>query len=264
MAFVGAAILPHSPLLLPTIGREYTTQTKRTLKARAAALAEIHALQPDSIIVIHPHGQKTPGAMTINLADQLSATFSEFGDMVTTANFKVDTRLAHEIKEQAEDAGWPLAITHDPKLSYDAAIPLLDLPGADTIPILPLSTSDLAAPAHANFGRVLADVLYASSRRIAVVISAELSQHASAAAPKGLRPEGEQFDAAIVKNLNKKPLMERWLNIPDDVIEQAEACGYLPLLMLSGLIAKSNCHVRKLSYEHPFGIGLLVAIIHPA
>lgn len=265
MPLVGAAIAPHSPLLWPTIGKDYQSQVKKTRRALTTLAQEIYALRPQTIVVVHPHGPTHPGSFVLNVAERLTVNLAEFGDVVTTATWHGSLSLAHRIQERAEDHGFPLKLVHEPTLSYDAAIPLLSLPhNVSTASVLPIGPAALDRQTHVHWGSLLAEEFHQSRERVVVLASAELSHHASAAAPGGQRPEGTAFDRAIIKAMAKRALDEQLLAIEPAAVELAEACGYQPLLIVAGIVKRYRTVVRRLSYESPFGIGLLVTSIHLA
>ncbi len=260
MPFIGAAIVPHSPLLLPSIGKEYHRQTKKTQRALAAVSHELYGLQPDVLVILHPHGQHLEEAFGVNIADRFTIGFTEFGDLVTTTTRPGAVTLGQLIRERAEDSGFPVTLIHDPSLGYATGVPLVLV--ADHLPavgLLPIRPTTLDPQTHVHAGRLLGEEFDAARQRIAVIASAELSHHLTPAAPGGQRPEGKTFDATVLRSLQKKFWAEHLLRIDDVIVEQADACGYRPLLMLAGLVARKNIAIRKLAYEHPFGIGLLTA-----
>lgn len=260
MPFVGASIVPHSPLLLSTVGKEYLQQMKRTQRALLAVSHDLHALKPSVIVVVHPHGQSIKGSFSANVADRFTAKFAEFGDMVTTAEWKGAIALSEQVKERAENHGFPLTLIHTPEVSYDVGVPLLLIAKSlANFAILPIGVSSLHPAEHVNFGKLLAEEFHNLQERIYVVASAELSQHTTAAAPAGIRPEGALFDRAIVKSIGKKGWAEALLRVDPNTVELADTCGYHPILVLAGVLARQNVHAKKLSYESTFGIGILTA-----
>ncbi len=265
MPLVGASLVPHTPLLLPTVGKEYQRQTRRTRQALQTVAQELYALKPDALLVIHSHGPAIEEAFLLNVSEKFTADLTEFGDMVTVGEWRGSPMLSHHLKEQAENRGFPLVLSHEPKISYDVSVPLLLIAEKlTTCAVTPLTTSSLDARTQVDFGRLLAEEFHARRQRIAVIVSAELSQHTTAGAPGGLRPEGPAFDRMVIKSLPKKGLAELLLGLDPVLTEQAEACGYRPLLVLAGLLARQNAHTKKLAYESPFGIGLLTAQFHIA
>jgi aromatic ring-opening dioxygenase LigB subunit len=266
MPFVGAGIVPHSPLLVPTVGKEYHRETKRTQHALASLVQELYALRPDCICVIHPHGTTTSGLFPLQTAHEFVSDFSEFGDLVTSRTWPVALTLAHEIMEHAEDHGFPVRLVNERTLTHDVAVPLNFFPSFEQrVEVLPIGTSPtLDRQTHVHWGSMLAETFHRTQKRVVVLVSAELSQHASAAASGGVRPEGERFDRDVQSMLRKKNLDRNLMSIDGVQIELAAACGFEPLLVWSGISKRKNLAVRKLSYEHPFGIGFIVALINNA
>lgn len=231
----------------------------------ASVAYDLYARQPDCLIILHPHGRPVDETLGANVSESFNVDFKSFGDFVTNAHWPGALALASAIKERAEDHGFPLKFRHEPTVSYDVGVPLTllagHLPKVAVLPICP-STHDLQT--HIHFGRLLAEVLHHSKQRVAVIASAELSQHVSAAAPSGIRPEGESFDKAITRGLGKKRWEHVLTGIDQTVVELAESCGYRALLILAGVLMKRNFHTHKLAYEHPFGIGFLTVIFNDA
>jgi len=266
MPFVGAGIVPHSPLLIPTIGKEYHRETKKTQRAMASLVQELYALRPDCICVIHPHGVAPAGVFPLQTAHEFVSDFTEFGDLVTNRTWPVALTLSHEIMEHAEDHGLPARLIDEHTLPHDVAVPLQFFPAFEQrVEVLPIGTSPtLDRQTHVHWGSMLAETFHQTRKRVVVLVSAELSHHASAAASGGVRPEGVRFDHEVQSLLRKKNLSQNLLGLNDELIELADACGYLPLLVWSGIMKRKNLGVRKLSYEHPFGIGFIVALINNA
>ncbi len=266
MPFVGAGIVPHSPLLIPTVGKEYHREMKRTQRAMMTLVQELYALRPDCICVIHPHGEALTGMFPLQIANEFVTDFTEFGDLVTKRTWPVALTLSHEIMEQSEDHGFSARLVNERTLPHDVAVPLHFFPAFDQrVEVLPVGTSpSFDRQTHVHWGSMLAEAFHQTRKRVVVLVSAELSHHSSAAASGGVRPEGERFDRDVQSMLRKKGLDRNLITMDDVQIELADACGYLPLLVWSGILKRKNLAVRKLSYEHPFGIGLIVALVHNA
>jgi len=65
-----AAITPHPPILIPSIGKENTKRIQKTSEAMEELEKKLHAAKPDTIIVISPHGAILPDAFSVNLNPQ--------------------------------------------------------------------------------------------------------------------------------------------------------------------------------------------------
>ena len=114
MALVFAAICPHPPLIIPTIGRpanlKLVSKTTEGMKKLAGKFAEA---KPETIIVISPHGQIDTNNFTISKSQTLTGNFRHFGDPETKLVFENDQNLIEEIKKECGKTGIPLKLIED-------------------------------------------------------------------------------------------------------------------------------------------------------
>ncbi len=256
---VFAALTPHSPLLLPTIGKNRTEQLTKTREAFKILEGELYAARPDTVIVISPHGKPSVDGFVINLAPTYTLNLQDFGDITTKASWPSDPMLADEIRQKIRNKSEvPLLFSSDTEIDYGVSIPLHLLLGhIPQAKALTIHDSLLSPRAHFDFGKMLHRSILASTRRIAVIISADLAQTLTDDAPGGFSPNGRKFDESIVKILREGD----WgalLNMEHDAIE-AKACGYRPLIIFHGILQNLNHKTNILSYEGPFGVGYLTA-----
>jgi aromatic ring-opening dioxygenase LigB subunit len=254
-----AAITPHPPILIPTIGRENTKRIKKTAEAMEELEKKLFASKPDTIIVISPHGALLPDAFSINLNPEYVSNLEEFGDFSTKVKFKTNTALAFRIKELMEDKNIPLTMTSDGFLDHGAVVPLYFLTKRlPNISVLPIGYSLLDFKTNFNFGDFLKEVILNEDKKIAVIASGDLSHRLTKDAPAGYSPRGKEFDdklAELIANKNTAGV----LKLDADLIETAGECGLRSILILLGLLERINYTPEILSYEGPFGVGYLVA-----
>ncbi len=73
------AIVPHSPLLIPSIGKEHRQGLAKTIEAIQEIEQALYLAKPDTICIIAPHGSRYPDAFSINLAATYKGNFKTFG-----------------------------------------------------------------------------------------------------------------------------------------------------------------------------------------
>lgn len=256
---VFAGITPHSPLLLPSIGKDRTAKLSKTRESLSALEGELYASRPDTIIIISPHGAPSSDGFAVNLAPNYSLNLSEFGDISTKASWASDPLLAGELRKKIRNKSEiPLILSSESTLDYGASIPLYFLlEHAPQTKVLPVHDALLSPRAHFDFGKMLHRGILASTRRVAVIASADLAQTLTDDAPGGFTHAGKKFDDAIV-NILRENTWEDLFNLEHEALE-AKACGYRPLLILYGILKNLNNKTHILSYEGPFGVGYLVA-----
>lgn len=259
---VFAAFTPHSPLLIEAIGKENTRALSETREAMMHLSEELYASRPDVILMIATHRGAHKEAFAMNLHDEYFIDFQEFGDHSSYGDFEPDLELATQIQRQFRNDDLPFTLDSDANLDYGVGVPLsffATLPVKRTI--VPITYSFLPPKAHVQFGRLLREVCSASSKRIAIVASGDLSHTLSSDAPAGYHPAGEEVDLLFKQSIEHNSLAQL-LAADQQLLEQSHECAYKPLLILFGILEKIPVRPEILSYEHPFGVGQLVAQFH--
>jgi AmmeMemoRadiSam system protein B len=256
-----AAIVPHPPIIIPTVGSP--TDLGKVLKTIKAMnkLAEVFAdSQPETAIIISPHALLAPSAFTINTSPDFLGRFFSFGDFSTELTFKNDLKLVSEIQKECENKKIPLNTIKLQELDHGTLVPLYYLSKKyPEIKIISLSFSFLDTKTHFNFGKLLQEIInQQKNKNIAVIASGDLSHRLTEDGPAGFSPQGEVFDKTIVKLLKIKDV-SGILKMDPKLIEEAGECGYRSIVILLGVLDGLNWQPEILSYEGPFGVGYLVA-----
>lgn len=253
------AIVPHSPLLISSIGKEHRDKLADTLKAYAELEQALYLARPDTIVMISPHAQMYPDAFSGNVSQKYIGVLKEFGDHGTTIEAKVDFLLLDHIHRTMRTENIPFTLTSEEELDYGFTIPLLLLTShLQNWKLVPLASSLLDARAHYEFGRQMKRVIHAESTRVAIIASADLSHHTNALSPQGATPEGAAFNATMREKITSMDAAGL-LAMDPQFVEKAGQCGYKPILTLLGSLEGINGKVKELCYEAPFGVGYLTA-----
>lgn len=255
MPIIFSAIVPHPPILIPNIGKDNAKQLKQTTASYEKLKNKLELAEPDTIIVISPHGLLQAEAFSLNLCPDFSANFEDFGDFTTKKKWIGDVGLSYRIREELETKA-PLQLTSQGTLDYGAAIPLFLLTEKIKPKIIPLNYAGLNHQAHFEFGVLLGRILQRTKSRIALIASGDLSHRLTKSAPGGYSAKGKKFDKRLIEYLKSREY-EKILDIDEETIEIAGECGLKSILILVGLINKIKHQPRLLSYEFPFGVGYL-------
>jgi aromatic ring-opening dioxygenase LigB subunit len=258
MSLSFTAVVPHSPLLLPSISRENIQQVKATVSAyhklvRAASMQNI-----ETILVISSHNPIDNSSYVINQCPQLQANFQEFGDLITKLEFKSDTELSYKIREFLETKKQVTLICEE-NLSYAASIPLYYFTrGLPQVKVIPFSTASFSLTDHYELGRQIKHILNISSKKIAVIAAGDLSHALTENSPAGYSPAGKEFDDFVLRILNNRD-HQLALSADDEFLSSAKECLLRPLTVLLGILSDNKYKSEILSYESPFAIGFLTA-----
>ncbi len=259
MSLVFAAITPHPPILIPAIGKENITKLQRTKKAMEELEKDLYIAQPDTLLIISPHGEMLADSFCLNVNQSYEANLKEFGDLVTKLSFAPNLNLMLKIRESAQEKKLPVALQTEPVLDYGAAVPLYYLTKhLPQIKIAPVSFSLLDNKTHLDFGYLLKERIMEANDRVAVIASADLAHTLSSDSPGGFSPQAKIFDEQIIENL-KSHNTTGIVNLDPEMAKAAAECGYRSILILLGLLQRVNYELKLLSYEGPLGIGYLVA-----
>ena len=257
---VFSAIVPHSPLLVPSIGEAECEKLALTLKALSELEHALYVAKPETILIVTPHAPMYPDSFSGNLHEGFEGILKEFGDHTVQIKTSVDFLVLDHIHRALREAQIPFTLTSQAELDYGCTVPLLLLtPKLPSFQCIPLAPCLLGPQAHYEFGRELARVLQRENRRIAVLASADLSHHVNAASPQGMRPEGQAFDAAIRSAVVTRHDAEL-LGLDATLRETAGQCGYQPILIFAGILADMSGTMREVCYEAPFGVGCMTVI----
>lgn len=254
---VFAAIVPHSPLLVPSIGKEHREKLAGTVAAMQDIEQALYLAKPDTICIIAPHGARYPDAFSASLTQAYSGNFKSFGDFSTTISARSDLLMIDRLQRKLREEHVPFSLTTTEELDYGYSVPILLLTNhLQSWKLIPLSPSMLDGRSHYEFGKQLKRVLHAESSRVAVIASADLSHKLNASSPGGASTEGPAFDKAVEESTSTNN-PQALFALGADTVENAGQCGYRPIMTVLGTLDEMSVTPKKLCYEAPFGVGYL-------
>lgn len=267
MGILIAGVSPHPPLLIPEIGGRESEQVHRTKGALKILAAEIAAVQPETVIIITPHGPMHRDAPVVLAGGKLKGNFAAFGAPGIRLEAQNDLELVQALTEESRKENIDVIqlkkgrLQDEITLDHGVTIPLYFLQAAGTarrcvaITFAPLPYNDLF-----NFGHALQKAASATGRKVAIVASADLSHRLTGDAPAGYHPRGKEFDARVVEYLQGYHV-EKLLTMEPELISAAGECGLRSISILLGSLSGLSVEPKVLSYEGPFGVGYPVALL---
>mgnify|MGYP001437010246 CR=1 FL=1 len=268
---VYGCVVPHPPVLLPEVGGDMAAEVEPTVEALREIGRNIAAYEPDTLVLISPHGPLQRDAMSIGLAPAARGDFAQFNAPGVSLQVSCDVELARAIQSTCERVVIAVRavdeLTGSPspdeyRLDHGAAVPLhFLLPLMGDVRVVLLGFSYQPRSTHAAFGNRIREACEALDRRAVFVASGDLSHRLLPTAPAGYDPQGEVFDEEIVAALAAGD-WDRIRNLPQPLVERAGVCGYHSILTLAGAMG-GDIHSRVLSYQGPFGVGYVVAEVEP-
>ena len=259
MALIKTFVLPHSPLLIPEIGRVNYSFLDKTVEAYKQIGESLKELGVETLVIISPHGLTQADAYSLNVAPEMEINLQDFGFIPPKTILNGDSLLADQIKNSLK-TDFPLQLISENVLDYGSAIPAYLLKGLvgefKIIVIIPASDLDLEA--HFNLGKRLKEIIVASDKKIAVLASSDLSHRLKKKSPGGYSPKGAKFDNKLIEYLNdSKTAASNILKMDAKLIKDSGECGLKPIVILLGILEDINNKTRILSYQTDFGVGYL-------
>lgn len=257
MPLLNAAIVTHSPILIPEIGKLNQQILNKTVEAYAELARELQGNDIETIVIISPHGQIQANCFTINVGPELNIDLSSFGFLGTRKKFISDLGFIDELKNTE---GAEIQLTSSPKLDYGASVPLYLLTEAmPDVKIVSINyAGELSLEDHIAFGHRINQAINNSPKRIAVIASGDLSHKLKKNSPTGYSPKGAKFDNKLIEFLNDpKTVKENILNMDAKLIKDVSECGLKSIVVLLGVLDDKTYEPEVMAYQTDFGIGYL-------
>lgn len=257
-----AGVAPHPPIMVPEIGREHLAQVSLSVRATREFARRLVEVQPQTVVIVSPHSPMFSDAFSARSSPQLQGDFGDFGASQVSFTFENDLELLSAIRGAATEAGLLFGRHHTSSpLDHGVMVPLYFLREAGWRgPIVTLAFSNASDEAHLRFGKCISLAAEKTNRRIALVASGDLSHRLRPGAPAGYEPDAHLFDEGMAQTIAEGRLADI-PRIDQRLRYRAGECGYRSIVIAAGAIDERAENHEVISYEGPFGVGYLVAIL---
>lgn len=264
-------IAPHPPIIIPQIGRGDTNRVEQTINGMKLLSRKFKENNIQSLIVITPHGPIMRGGPAISTAQQLSGNFGQFGSAGIEVQFSTDQKLLELVKEETANEPVRPVFSDDGRKDYEddetldhgAMVPLYYLHQQGVLaPGLYVTIGFQPYHELFEFGHSLRRAIDRRDLPVAVLASGDLSHRLTATAPAGYSLRGAEFDRLLVDYIQGGQV-EEILNFDPKLVEEAGECGLRSIIIALGILGEQSFESEVLSYEGPFGVGYMVAVLFP-
>ena len=265
MAVIGAFILPHPPIIIPSVGKGEEQKIRKTTAAYERAAREIAELGPDTVVVLSPHAVLYADYLHIAPGEKAAGDFSDFGSGDPPLEFSCDTEFVAALSDEAAKLKIPAGTLGDKARPVDhgALVPLYFIRRhTGSFRLVRCSVSGLPALAHYRYGQCIARTASMLGRKVALVASGDLSHRLKEDGPYGFAKEGPEFDRQVTQAMRDADFL-RFLTFDPDFCEAAGECGLPSFQILAGAFDGLKVEPEFLSYEGPFGVGYAVCGYRP-
>lgn len=261
-------IFPHPPIIVPEIGKGEEFEAQKTINGCKQAALDIKEKNPDTIVIITPHGPVFKDAVSISVEKSLGGSFGNFRCPNVKFIFENDMDLVNNVLKFSEGRNIRIArlgpelsfrfnITNE--LDHGALVPLYYITKeVNDFKIVHISIGFLSYQELFEFGEVIEEAIEKIKRNVVVVASGDLSHRLIPGAPAGYSKRGKEFDELFVRLVGEGRFNEI-MTLDQELIEEAGECGLRSFIIMFGCLKKYEFKPQVLSYEGPFGVGYCVA-----
>lgn len=248
--------------MVPAVGGSRHGECRTTYDACHDFAGRLMAGAPTRVVVVSPHSPRQPEAFGVWRGERLRGDLGRFGAPDAGVDLPTDPEFHAALEGAAVDIDlWDIPASSP--LDHGASIPLWFLAeagwtGPTSILSLPWTfTVDRLVAC----GRALRRALGAVGGAAALVASGDMSHRVLPGAPAGHHPRAIDFDRELT-DLVRAGSLDRIASIDGDLRELAAEDAADTSIIAAAALDYDAQGAEVLSYEHPFGVGYLVAIFH--
>lgn len=258
-----AALLPHAPILIPSVGLERGKAAAHTTEAMRTIARRLVAADPERLVVVTPHAPRAPQRLGIHMGTDCHGSLASFGEPWVGVTFAGDPPMASALAHHLNAHGiatWAMDCKEH-KVDHGAVVPLWFLAEAGwNGPTLVVGLGLPDDYGIQELGHALAACAAQDGRRWALIASGDMSHALSRDAPAGLRREGLRFDEAFIEYL-REGKVQALSSMPDALVDGACEDALRSTLVALTACGEDKPSIEVLSYEGPFGVGYGCAVL---
>jgi AmmeMemoRadiSam system protein A/AmmeMemoRadiSam system protein B len=265
MTVIGAFMVPHPPIIIPTVGKGAEKAIASTINGYDEVGRQIAALAPETILVISPHTVAYADYFHIAPGAGAEGDFGQFRAPETAFRVTYDTELVKAISAESQAAGLPVGTMgeRDKKLDHGVMVPLFFVNKFYTnYKLVRMGFSGLPLPLHYRVGMVIAQAIEKLSRKVVIIASGDLSHKLKEDGPYGFDPAGPEYDEKIMKVMSKGDFGQL-LKFPASLNEAAAECGHRSFTIMAGALDGKDVKATALSHQGNFGVGYGICTFYP-
>ncbi|MCH4190741.1 MAG: AmmeMemoRadiSam system protein A [Butyrivibrio sp.] len=257
MAFTGAVMVPHPPILIPEVGRGEEQKISETTAAYLQVAEMISEMKPETIVLSSPHSIMYSDYFHVSPGIGAHGSLSQFGAGTVCKSVIYDTEFVNLLCRHAQERNFPAGTMgeRNPELDHGTMIPLYFIDKKYTdYKLVRIGLSGLSLADHYRLGQMIAQTAKELGRRAVYVASGDLSHKLKENGPYGFDDNGPEYDRRVMEVMGRGTF-EDLLDFPETLCEKAAECGHRSFVMMAGALDGTAVEVKKLSHQDTFGVG---------
>ena len=257
-----AVLMCHAPIVIPAVGGTEAPRCRATTEAMGEAAGLLAACGAARVVVLSPHAPRHRRAYGHFQPARLQGNLARFGHPDLALAFPNDPEALAVIRTSTQREGLTFEALPERELDHGATVPLWFLqeagfPGRVLVLAFPWEAGE---GSHHRFGHALARAMEDLGESWALLASGDMSHALRPGGPGGFHPKAHAFDQLVVDCV-ARGCPEDAARIPaelrgiaaEDVVESLEVSA--------GILGPGPRPAQVLSYEAPFGVGYLEAVL---
>lgn len=264
-------LMPHPPLIIPSVGKGREREIQNTIDACNQVGEEISKLEPETVVIITPHGTMFSDALAISNEEHIKGDFSQFREFDTYIEGRIDKEFNEVLINTCNRQNIPVAgidsnilkkFNRKYELDHGAMIPMYFINKYyKKYKIVHVTYAALSDIELYKFGMAIRKSAKNLNKKIVLIASGDLSHRLSKDGPYEYSSEGSKFDELLLDNLQKGDVLSIF-NMDKYMVECAGECGLKSVFIMLGAMEGEKVRGKLLSYEGPFGVGYGVMAFH--
>ena len=265
MGIKAAYMVPHPPLIVPSVGKGGEKQIVETTNAYERIGQEIAKIAPDTIVILSPHSVMYGDYFHISPGDGATGNFGRFGAPQESFSETYDTEFVSLLQGLAACDGFPAGTLgeKDKELDHGTMVPLYFIrkyyKGGK---IVRIGLSGLPLTDHYKLGTYIKETADNLEKNTVIVASGDLSHKLKDYGPYGFDPAGPVYDEKIMEAAGKADF-GGMLGFGSDLLDKAAECGHGSFVIMAGTFDGLDVKTEVLSHQDVTGVGYGICIFEP-
>jgi AmmeMemoRadiSam system protein A len=262
MSICCAVLMCHAPIVIPQIAGLRQADCARTTQGMRETARALLAHEPQLLVLISPHAPRHETSWGIVQDHALRGSFARFGYPEVRLQFPSAPAAAEALANAAKGYGLSTHPVPGTPLDHGALVPLFFVHEAGYQgPVVVVAPPFPGTQTEVLFGEVVREAARATGERWAVLASGDMSHRLTEDAPLGFDPHGRRFDDAFVDFVRSGDLRSA-IGLEPRLTDRAGEDVVQSAAVAAGSIAFRTRGLKVFSYEGPFGVGYLEALLY--
>lgn len=246
-----AVLMCHAPIVIPAIGGSRGGECQATTRAMADAAEALVASGAETVVVLSPHLPRREQGYGWAEGSVLRGDFADFSHPGLAVSFPAAEGRpdgVHPVPGRALDHGSTVPLWFLAQAGFQGRVQVFGFPWRPD-------------PAENQaFGRELRKLRSKAGESWALLASGDMSHALKPGGPAGFHPRAAEFEGAVRRAVATGEL-EGLSELPPELRRLAAEDVIDSLQVAAGALGGHLEAPRVLSYEAPFGVGYLVALL---